>query len=113
MIYINGNWESVKNIHDVTRIIRDLGYDEFAEAAMEIYNNNHDLLEKIERLECEVYELNDELDEYSDYDQISDAMKAFEEDLDKLENYILEQPENEFKEGLKAAYRMLRGKNSI
>lgn len=95
MIMINGNWEQVKDLSDVLRIVSENIGDEFAQKVEKIFENNEF---KIEELEIEISELR--LKE--------DCLKDINRQLDILENYIDENKDGtDFMEGMIKAYNMI------
>lgn len=75
MIMINGNWEQVKDLSDVLRIVSENIGDEFARKVEVIFQDNE---YKIEELEIDISELR--LKE--------ERLKALNKQLDILEDYI-------------------------
>lgn len=95
MIMINGNWEQVKDLSDILRIVSENIGDEFAKKVEEIFEDNEF---KIEELEVKISELR--LKE--------DCLKDINKQLDILENYIDENKDgSDFMEGMIKAYDMI------
>lgn len=88
MIMINGNWEQVKDLSDIVRIVKENIGDEFAQ-----------------KLEYEKDELEQRC---NDYDDILESLDYLNEQLDKLENYIDENEDGtDFMEGMIKAFKMI------
>lgn len=95
MIMINGNWEQVKDLSDVLRIVLENIGDEFAHKVENIFQYNED---KIEELEIDIAELR--LKE--------DHLKDLNKKLDILENYIDENKDGtDYMRGMEKAYDMI------
>lgn len=95
MIMINGNWEQVKDLSDVLRIVSENIGDEFAQKVEEIFKDNED---KIEELEIDISELR--LKENN--------LKDLNEQLDILEDYIDENKDGtDYMRGMRKAYDMI------
>lgn len=95
MIMINGNWEQVKDLSDVLRIVSENICSEFAQKVREIFQDNE---LKIEELEIDISELR--LKE--------DLLKHLNKQLDILENYIDENKDGtDFMEGMIKAYDII------
>lgn len=95
MIMINGNWEQVKDLSDVLRIVLENIGDEFAQKVENIFQYNED---KIEELEIDIAELR--LKE--------DHLKDLNKQLDILENYIDENKDGtDYMRGMEKAYDMI------
>jgi len=75
MIMVNGNWEQVKDLSDILRIVSENIGDEFGQKIKEIFEENE---YKIEELEMNISELKLKVD----------CMKDLNKQLDILENYI-------------------------
>lgn len=106
MIMINGEWEYVKDLPDILRIVSENIGDEFAQKVEEICG------EPTEKLTAAFYKLESENDyleqRCNDYDDVLESLDYLYEQIDKLENYIDENDEEtEFMEGMKAAYKMI------
>lgn len=92
---INGNWEQVKDLSDVLRIVSENIGDEFARKVEVIFQDNED---KIEELEIDISELR--LKE--------EHLKALNKQLDILENYIGENKDGtDFMRGMEKAYDII------
>lgn len=72
---VNGNWEQVKDLSDILRIVSENIGDEFGQKIKEIFEENE---YKIEELEMNISELKLKVD----------CMKDLNKQLDILENYI-------------------------
>ena len=95
MIMINGNWEQVKYLSDVLRIVSENIGSEFAQKVEEVFQDNKD---KIEELEIDISELR--LKE--------EHLKALNKQLDILENYIDENKDGtDFMRGMEKAYDII------
>ena len=95
MIMINGNWEQVKHLSDVLRIVSENIGSEFAQNVEEIFESNEC---KIEELEMDISELR--LKE--------DVLKDLSRRLDILENYIDENNDGtDYMEGMRKAFEMI------
>lgn len=95
MIMINGNWEQVKDLSDVLRIVSENIGDEFAQKVEEIFQDNED---KIEELEINISELR--LKE--------GCLKDLNKQLDILEDYIDENKDGtDYMRGMRKAYDMI------
>ena len=95
MIMINGNWEQVKELSDILKIVSENIGSEFAQKVREIFESNEC---KIEELEMNILELR--LKE--------DYLKDLNRCLDILENYIDENKDGtDFMEGMRKAFEMI------
>ena len=95
MIMINGNWEQVKDLSDVLRIVSENIGDEFAQKIEEICEDNEN---KIEELEIDISELRLKVD----------CLKDLNKQLDILENYIDENKDGtDYMRGMEKAYDMI------
>lgn len=95
MTMINGNWEQVKGLSDVLRIVSENIGDEFAQRVKEVFIDN---VCKIEELEIDISELRFK----------EDCLKDLNKQLDILENYIDENKDGtDFMEGMIKAYDMI------
>lgn len=95
MIMINGNWEQVKDLSDVLRIVSENIGSEFAQKVNEIFGNNEN---KIEELEVDISELR--LKE--------NCLRDLNRCLDILENYIEENKDGtDFMVGMEKAFEMI------
>lgn len=95
MIMINGNWEQVKDLSDVLRIVAENIGDEFAQKVEEIFEDNED---KIEELQIDISELRLKVD----------CLKDLNKQLDILENYIDENKDGtDYMRGMEKAYDMI------
>lgn len=95
MIMINGNWEQVKDLLDVLRIVSENIGCEFAQKVEEVFQDNED---KIEELEIDISELR--LKENN--------LKDLNKQLDILEDYIDENKDGtDFMRGMEKAYDMI------
>ena len=88
MTMINGNWEQVKDLSDVFRIVSENIGDEFAQRVKEVFIDNV----------CKISELKFK----------EDCLKDLNKQLDILENYIDENKDGtDFMEGMIKAYDMI------
>lgn len=95
MIMINGNWEQVKHLSDVFRIVSENIGSEFAQNVEEIFESNEC---KIEELEMDISKLR--LKE--------DVLKDLNRRLDILENYIDENNDGtDYMRGMEKAFEMI------
>ncbi len=95
MIMINGNWEQVKDLSDVLRIVSGNIGSEFAQKVEEIFKDNE---YKIEELEMDISELR--LKE----DRLKDLIRQ----LDILEDYIEKNKDGiDYMRGMEKAYDMI------
>lgn len=106
MIMINGNWEQVKDLSDVLRIVYENIGGEFAQKVEEICGEpSEELYAAYQELENKKEEL-----EYKckDYDDISESLDYLNEQIDKLEKYIDENVDGtDFMEGMRKAFEMI------
>ena len=95
MIMINGNWEQVKDLSDVLRIVSENIGDEFGQKIKGIFEDNKC---KIEELEMDISELR--LKE--------DSLKDLIKQLDILKDYIEENKDGtDYMRGMEKAYDMI------
>lgn len=95
MIMINGNWEQVKDLTDVLRIVSENIGDEFGQKIKGIFEDNKC---KIEELEMDISELR--LKE--------DSLKDLIKQLDILKDYIEENKDGtDYMRGMEKAYDMI------
>lgn len=95
MIMIKGNWEQVKDLSDVLRIVSENIGNEFCQKIKEIFEDNEC---RIEELEMDISELR--LKE----DQLKDLIKQ----LDILEDYIEKNKDGtDYMRGMEKAYDMI------
>ena len=106
MIMINGNWERVKDLSDVIRIVSENIGSEFAKKVEEICEEpSEELYAAYQKLESEKEELEYE---YKDYDEISESLDYLNEQIDKLEKYIDKNTDGtDFMEGMRKAFEMI------
>lgn len=105
MIMINGNWEQVKDLSDVLRIVSGNIGSEFAQKVEEICGESEELIGSYQKLEYEKDELEQK---YNDYDDISESLDYLNEQIDKLEKYIDENADGtDFMRGMEKAYDMI------
>ena len=96
MIMVNGNWEQVKDLSDVLRIVSENIGDEFGQKIKEIFEENE---YKIEELEMNISELKLKVD----------CMKDLNKQLDILENYIDENKDGtDYMRGMEKAYDIIK-----
>ena len=106
MIMINGNWEQVKDLSDILRIVSENICDEFAQKVEEICGEpSEELYAAYQKLENE----RDELEQkYNDYDDISESLDYLNKQIDKLESYIDENKDGtDFMEGMIKAFKII------
>lgn len=106
MIMINENWEQVKDLSDVLKIVSEnIGY-EFAQKVEEICGEpSEELYSAYQKLENEKDELAQRCD---DYDDILASLDYLNEQIDKLEKYINENADGtDFMKGMIKAYNMI------
>lgn len=106
MIMINGNWEKVKDLSDVIRIVSEnIGY-EFAQKVEEIFEEpSEELYAAYQKLENEKEELEQRC---NDYDDILESLDYLNEQIDKLEKYIDENADGtDFMKGMIKAFEMI------
>lgn len=106
MIMINGNWEQVKNLSDVLRIVSENIGNEFAQKVEEICGEpSEELLVAYYKLEREKDELEQRC---NDYDDILESLNYLNDQIDKLEEYIDENKDGtDFMEGMIKAFEMI------
>lgn len=103
---INGNWEQVKDLSDVLRIVSENIGSEFSQKVEEIFG------EPSEKLYAAYQKLENEKDELeqrcNDYDDILKSLDYLNEQLDKLEKYIDDNADGtDFMEGMRKAFEMI------
>ena len=106
MIMINGNWEQVKDLSDVLRIVSENIGSEFAQKVEEICGEpSKELFAAYQKLESE----KDELDQRcNDYGDILESLDYLNEQIDKLEKYIDDNADGtDFMEGMREAFEMI------
>ncbi len=106
MIMINGNWEQVKDLSDVLRIVSENIGSEFAQKVEEICGEpSEELFAAYQKLESE----KDELDQRcNDYGDILESLDYLNEQIDKLEKYIDDNADGtDFMEGMREAFEMI------
>lgn len=92
---INRNWEQVKDLSDVLRIVSENIDDEFAQKVKEIFEDNEFNIEELEK-------------DISKLRLKEDHLKDLNKQLDILENYIDENKDGtDFMEGMIKAYDMI------
>jgi len=106
MIMINGNWEQVKDLSDVLRIVSENIGSEFAQKVEEICGEpSEELYAAYQKLENEKDELEQRC---NDYDDISESLDYLNEQIDKLEKYIDDNADGtDFMEGMRKAFEMI------
>ena len=93
---INGNWEQIKDLSDILRIVSENIGDEFANKIKEVFESNEC---KIEELEMDIAELRLE----------EDHLKGLNQQLDILKNYIDENKDGtDYMNGMIKAYEMIK-----
>lgn len=103
---INENWEQVKDLSDILRIISENIGDEFARKVEEICGEpTEELFIALQKLENEKEELEQKCNDYYD---ILESLDYLNEQIDKLETYIdKNQDGTDFMEGMIKAYKMI------
>lgn len=106
MIMINGNWEQVKDLSDVLRIVSENIGSEFSQKVEEIFG------EPSEKLYAAYQKLENEKDELeqrcNNYDDILKSLDYLNEQLDKLEKYIDDNADGtDFMEGMRKAFEVI------
>ena len=106
IVLINNNWEQVKDLSDIVRIVEENISDEFAREVKRICGDNvEELKDRIYELECEVEDMEVETNDYND---ISSSLDYLNEQLNKLEKYIDNNADDtDFMEGMRKAYKMI------
>lgn len=67
MMHIEGHWETVNNLEDVARVVREYYNEELADKMIELIDQLVDAFtNKIENLEEQIYPYNDDDDWYDD-----------------------------------------------
>lgn len=104
---INGNWEQVKDLSDILRIVSENIGDEFAQKVKEIYGKpSEELYAAYQKLENEKDELEQRC---NDYDDISESLDYLNEQIDKLKKYINKNSDGtDFMKGMIKAFEMIR-----
>ena len=93
---VNGNWEQVKELSYILRIVSENIGDEFGQKIKEIFEENE---YKIEELEMDISELRLKVD----------CMKDLNKQLDILENYIDENKDGtDYMRGMEKAYDIIK-----
>jgi hypothetical protein len=106
MIMINGNWEQVKDLSDVIRIVSENVGSEFAQKVEEICGeSSEELYATYQKLENEKDELEQRC---NDYDDISESLDYLNEQIDKLEKYIDDNADgSDYMRGMEKAFEMI------
>ena len=106
MIMINGNWEQVKDLSDVLRIVSENIGSEFAKKVEEICEEpSEELYAAYQKLENEKDELEQRC---NDYDDILESLNYLNDQIDTLEEYIDENKDGTgFMEGMIKAFEMI------
>lgn len=106
MIMINGNWEQVKDLSDVIRIVSENVGSEFAQKVEEICREpSEELYATYQKLENEKDELEQRC---NDYDDISESLDYLNEQIDKLEKYIDDNADgSDYMRGMEKAFEMI------
>lgn len=106
MIMINGNWEQVKDLSDVIRIVSENVGSEFAQKVEEICGEpSEELYATYQKLENEKDELEQRC---NDYDDISESLDYLNEQIDKLEKYIDDNADgSDYMRGMEKAFEMI------
>ena len=106
IVLINNNWEQIKDLSDIVRIVEESIGFEFAREVERICG------EPSADLELEIIQLESKIEDMktrtNDYDDISASLDYLNEQLDKLENYIDNNDDGtNFMEGMRKAYKMV------
>ena len=106
MIMISENWEQVKDLSDVIRIVSENIGSEFSQKVEEIFG------EPSEKLYAAYQKLENEKDELeqrcNNYDDILKSLDYLNEQLDKLEKYIDDNADGtDFMEGMRKAFEVI------
>lgn len=106
MIMINENWEQVKDLSNVLRIVSENIGSEFAQKVEEICGEpSKELYAAYQKLENEKDELEQRC---NDYDDILESLNYLNDQIDKLEEYIDENKDGtDFMEGMIKAFEMI------
>ena len=106
MIMINENWEQVKDLSDVLRIVSENIGNEFSQKVEEICGEpSEELYAAYQKLENEKNELEQRC---NDYDDILESLNYLNDQIDKLEEYIDENKDGtDFMEGMIKAFEMI------
>ena len=106
MIMLKGNWEQVKDLSDVLRIVSENIGSEFAQKVEEICGEpSEELYAAYQKLENEKDELERRC---NDYDDILESLNYLNDQIDKLEEYIDENKDGtDFMEGMIKAFEMI------
>lgn len=106
MVMINNNWEQVKDLSDIIRIVEEnIGYEFAREVEKVCGEPSEDLKLRIIQLESKIEDMETRT---NDYDDISASLDYLNNQLDKLENYIIENDNGtDFMEGMRRAYKMI------
>ena len=87
MIMINGNWEQIKDLSDILRIVSGNIGDEFAQKVEEIFKEQEDkVTQEIYDLENQVDNLQEKVDDCNDF---ITKMKNLVEDTQRKYNKIV------------------------
>ena len=106
IVYINNNWEQVKDLSDIVRIVKENIGDEFTREVERICGEpGADLELRIIQLESQIEDMETQTNDYND---ISASLDYLNEQLDKLEKYIDDNADGtDFMEGMRRAYKMI------
>ena len=106
MIMINGNWDQVKDLSDILRIVSENISDEFAQKVEEICGEpSEELYAAYQKIENEKNELEKRC---NDYDDLSVSLDYLNKQIDKLEKYIDENADGtDFMRCMEKAYDMI------
>lgn len=92
MIRINGNWETLRDLHDISKIIREYYNDELADELDKLIPEHtdedyDDLESELKDKENEISELEDELAEKdNDICDLKDEIEELESRIEELES---------------------------
>ena len=106
MIMISENWEQVKDLSDVIRIVSENIGSEFSQKVEEICGEPiEELFAAYQKLESEKDELEQRCNDYGD---ILESLDYLNEQIDKLEKYIDDNADGtDFMEGMRKAFEMI------
>ena len=106
MIMINENWEQVKDLSDVIRIVSENIGSELSQQGEERCGEpSEELFAAYEALESEKDELEQRCNDYGD---ILESLDYLNEQIDKLEKYIDDNADGtDFMEGMRKAFEMI------
>lgn len=106
MIMINGDWEQVKDLSDILRIVSKNIGDEFAQKIQEICGEpSEELYVELTKAEEKIETLEERMKEC---DEVTEALDYLNSQIDKLKEYIEGNGDNiDYMEGMRKAYEMI------